>query len=239
MLTLEIFEQLKSIYGIFSDYPNYLNNLALNEANKEATHLSADNLDNKKVLSVDNLRSYLDQFNGIKKETIRATNNFEVDGYYDVELQIEESDFSFRLYPNKKNTIENIVYTDFTGQKNTTNQNSSIVLDEREEKFKDSISPYEDIENKFKYDFRNTFLVLFLSKNTTGNDSQKPIETREEMSPQMKSFVQDNLINGDFKTIAGFLSISPTSIYTNIENGEYKTEISSVKKSFSDKNGES
>ncbi len=239
MLTIENFEQLKHTYGIFSDYPAYLNNLALNEANKEATRLSVETPNTKKTLSMNDLVSYLSQFNGLKRETIRPTNNFETDGYYAVEVKIEDSDFFFKLYPNKKNTIENIIYTDSAGQKNTTNQSSSIVLDEREEKLREERSSYEDVDLKFKYDFKNTFLVLFLTKKITGDTVKKPTETQKPMTPQMKSFVQDNLINGDFKTIAGFFPIPPASIYTNIENGEYKTEISSIKKSFSNKNGES
>ena len=53
----------------------------------------------------------------------------------------------------------------------------------------------------------------------------------------MKLFVQNSLLNGDFRRIQNFISIPFSSIYTTIENGEYHTELSHIKKSFSSLRG--
>jgi hypothetical protein len=52
------------------------------------------------------------------------------------------------------------------------------------------------------------------------------------MTPQMKVFVQQNLLDGDFKFLNVFLPIPATSIFTTIEDGEYHTELSKIPKYF-------
>jgi hypothetical protein len=228
MKTIESTKALDRLLKIFKNYPEYRQNLELDSLNRTASRLSIDTDDI--VLSKENLQSYLGRFNGIKLDTLQILNNFMNDKYYRVQVVIHDYIFSFRLNP-VGNVIDELKITDTAGQL-IKSEPLSVSLDEKEKWLKDLASGEDDPVKKYQYDFKNFFEVSYLS--SAGGSQNISISTvQKEMTPQMKVFVQQNLLDGDFKLLHGFLQIPGSSIYTAIENGEYRTELSKIQKNFS------
>lgn len=85
---LSVFEKslsgLKDQYAIFADYGTYLQRISLDEATRSAQGVILE----KEYPSVEEIREYFSQFNGLDASSLSVTNDYKKDGFYQVEATI-------------------------------------------------------------------------------------------------------------------------------------------------------
>ena len=213
----------KALQDIISDYPTYRKNLLLAEGSRNATGIvfGADHL------SEETLRSYLSQFSGLNIGTLQVRNDFQKDGFYDVQVTIDERLFSFTLR-EPGNILTNLMFTDETGKVNEDFKQAVIVLSDREKIAKERLASARTAEEREQYDFRNYFRTTFFGsavKTPVENHSTDQTANHPEMSPDMQLTVQHELIEKDFHNLATFMPIAIKNIYAKIENGVYDIDL--------------
>lgn len=227
--TLESFDIFISM---LNNYPKYLNDFHLNANNKLARGIL---IDTENEMSKEKLETYLKGFNNIDITTLQLLNNFEKDEFYEIQVTILGRVFNFKLWQNN-HIIGDISYTDTFGEKHTF-PNITLSLDKKEKQMRELISLYEDPAVQYKYNFKNFFEVTFLQDNSTSivNTVQKETGTTEPLSstiPEIRLFIQKELIEKDFKNIANFLPISYKNIDASISDGSYVIKLSNIEKTF-------
>ena len=222
--TLKSFDILVSMFG---NYPKYLNDFHLNEQSKRIRGILIEKGDE---LSMEKLRAYLKNFNNIDDSSLRVANDFREDGYYDLQVKILGSDFSFRLW-EQDHIIADISYTDTFGEKHVFS-NITIALDQKKEQFDELKSSSEDPMLQYKYDFRNFFEVTFLKKDLMVSEEQTSPKDLLETSPEIRLFIQKELLEKDFKNIKDFLSIDFKNITASINDGNYIIALKNLNKTF-------
>jgi hypothetical protein len=70
---------------MLNNYPKYLNDFHLNANNKSVKGIL---LDTENEMSKEKLETYLKDFNNIDLESLQILNNFEKDGFYEIQVTI-------------------------------------------------------------------------------------------------------------------------------------------------------
>ncbi len=219
---------------MFLNYPNYKTMMSLNDVNKKATGI----LFQKKIpLYIKEPTEYLSRFNNIDLSTIRVINNFIVDNFYKIIVNIWTNIFTFNLW-REEHVISDISYTDSEGKKYTF-PDIIITLDKKEEEYKEKFN-WKEWDERYLYDFKNFFETTFIKTNYKPSASKNPSQIelfskKPPMSENIITFIQKNLIEKDFKNFENFLRIPLSNIYVAIENGEYKIDVYSINKAFQGK----
>lgn len=120
---------------MFTNYPKYLNDSHLNENNKSARGILVEK---GTVMSREILEAYLKNFNSLDISSLQVTNNFEKDRFYEIQVNIMNNTFNFKLW-EQNHVLADISYTDFSGMKHTF-PNITIPLDQKEEQFKELLN---------------------------------------------------------------------------------------------------
>ncbi|EKD30440.1 MAG: hypothetical protein ACD_78C00060G0001, partial [uncultured bacterium (gcode 4)] len=226
----------KKLRDIFLDYPEYLKSIKLNDKNKDARGIL---IVQTQEMSRENLETYLSTFNNISLSSLQIFNNFKKDGFYDVQVGIWGNMFTFKLW-SQGHTISDVSYIDTSSKKHVF-PNVTITLDQKEEQLKELSVSSSEPELRYRYDFKNFFETTFLMGNTnSSSSSQQSTSTSgdtpsKSMTPEMQIFIQNELVEKDFKNIVAFLPISFNNIYATIQNGNYAIDLSAIKKTFQGK----
>ncbi len=147
--------------------------------------------------------------------------------------------FTFKLW-SQGHTISDVSYIDTSSKKHVF-PNVTITLDQKEEQLKELSVSSSEPELRYRYDFKNFFETTFLMGNTnSSSSSQQSTSTSgdtpsKSMTPEMQIFIQNELVEKDFKNIVAFLPISFNNIYATIQNGNYAIDLSAIKKTFQGK----
>lgn len=179
------------------------------------------------------LGAYLKNFNSLDISSLQVTNNFQKDGFYEVQVNIMGSTFHFKLW-EQNHILADIAYTDSSGTKHTF-PNITIPLDEKEEQFKELGSSGDDPALRYKYDFKNFFETTFLkgdSSISTQPDMTSVTQNTPSASPEILLFIQKELLDKDFKNIRDFLPIEFKNITASINEGNYLIELNNMNKVF-------
>ncbi|MDD5377168.1 MAG: hypothetical protein PHH16_03560 [Candidatus Gracilibacteria bacterium] len=227
--TLKSFDILTSM---FSNYPGYLNDFHLNDSNRSAKGILVDK---GTEMSTEILGAYLKKFNNLDISSLRVINDFQKDGFYEIQVNILGSAFSFKLW-EQNHILADISYTDTFGKKHTF-PNITIPLDQKEEQLKELSVSSDDPALQYKYDFRNFFETTFLKGDTgalpsTGTETTAPATDLPAASPEIQLFIQKELLDKDFKNIADFLPIGFKNINASISEGNYVIELNDINKAF-------
>jgi hypothetical protein len=102
---------------------------------------------------------------------------------------------------------------------------------------KELFSSANEPELQYKYDFKNFFEVTFLkdtSTSVTKTELTEPntSETFGSTTPEIRLFIQKELLEKDFKNIEDFLSITYKNINASISEGSYIIKLSDIEKIF-------
>jgi hypothetical protein len=103
--TLESFDIFVSM---FNNYPKYLNDFHLSESSRLARGILIEKED---IMSKEIAQAYLKNFNNLDITTLQIANNFQKDGFYEVQVTILGSIFTFKLW-NQNHMIADISYID-------------------------------------------------------------------------------------------------------------------------------
>lgn len=223
--TLASFGPLESM---LTNYGAYLTNYGLNDENRKAQGILVQDT---KELDPQAVTEYFSQFSGSLVSSLKISNNYKEDGYFQVSLPIKDLVFSFRLLQTD-HTIADISYTDSLGKKFIF-PNTTINLDEKKKQLQERMTSESDPKKKDQYDFRNFFEVTFAKKaqeNTALVTTKTP--DRPPMSSELEIFIQKELLDKDFRNISSFLPILFSNIYASISDGNYIIDLSSITKDF-------
>lgn len=109
--------------------------------------------------------------------------------------------------------------------------NITISLDQKQAQLADLYAGTNDLTLQYKYDFKNFFETTFLKPDAggvTGTDTTQtnPVTSVQTNTPEIQLFIQKELLEKDFKNIAGFLPIAFKNITASIDgSGEYVIEL--------------
>ncbi len=203
--------------SMFNNYGQYLVDFNLNDSNRSARGI----LVNKgSEMSMEILQAYLKKFNNLDLQTLKVKNNFEKDGFYETEVVILGNTFHFKLW-QQSHILADISYTDAFGKVHTF-PNITISLDQKESQLKDLFTSVSDASLQYKYDFRNFFEITFSKENSSlSSVTIDPKETTQVKNtgsdtPEIRLFIQKELLDKDFKNIADFLPIGFSNINASI-----------------------
>jgi hypothetical protein len=92
----------------------------------------------------------------------------------------------------------------------------------------------EDPAIRYKNDFKNFFEITFLRADTTSpiTTTTDTTTTKSSVTPEIQLFIQNELINKDFKNIKYFLPIEFKNTHVSIDSGNYIISLSGIEKSF-------
>ncbi len=235
--TLGLFDKslsgLREQYSIFSDYPGYVQQLSLNAETREASGI----VFGKKYPTEAEIRKYFSEFNGVQTDTLKVMNDPKEDGYYEIEVMISGRKFSFELVTDEGYLIRDVVF-DAGGQQNETFRYTAVSLDDKREQYLKSLASIPPESPKYQlYVFANYFVNTYLSDPSsipTETDSQP-----EETSPATKMdartlvFVQQNLIQKDFRNVVSGFPISIANIDAKIADRTWDITLSGIRKNVS------
>lgn len=226
--TLKSFD---TIISMLSNYQKYLDDLDLNTSSKYARGIF---IEKENKMSIENVQNYLKDFNNLDIWSLQISNNFQKDGFYEIQVSILDSTFSFKLW-DKNHTIADISYTDTLWKKHTFSD-FYISLDQKEEEFKKLTDSVQEPNIKYKYDFKNFFENTFLNTSSLVMSNtlvtSPPINTRKVATPEIQLFIQHELLDKDFKNIVDFLPILFKNINAYNKDGERIIELSNIEKNF-------
>lgn len=242
----KLYEKIDKIYEIVVSYWEYTKDINLNDITRSTTWIKLNSSQEK--LSRENLTEYLSQFNGLDLNTLRILNDFSKDWYYKVMIDIKSSasifEFSFDLYPDW-HYVNNLIRKDKNAKAVEGNKNKdqfkelSISLDKKQEYMKKKAEWNVKPEDKYKTDFKNIFELIYIFGSSPSQSNIVPINNTSDneynnMSVEMKAFIQKNLIDWDFKNINETFPIWFNNIKAEVQDnyGWYKIEIFGIKKSF-------
>ena len=152
------------------------------------------------------------------------------DKQYDVRVTIARSAFSFHLYPEWPPgsdltsdtsdlifTLSDIAFVDPAGKKHTFEGVTINLHDKQEQILKMPVS--DDPKIRYRQDFKNFFRVTFIENPAIETQVTAPVAapTHPPMDSEVQIFVQDELINKDFKNIARTIPIGFSNIYATIQ----------------------
>lgn len=103
--TLASFDTLLSM---FSNYPKYLNDFHLSDKNKSARGIL---IEKGNEMSMEILQTYLRDFNNLDISSLQVNNNFQKDGFYEIQINILGNIFHFKLW-EQNHILADISYTD-------------------------------------------------------------------------------------------------------------------------------
>lgn len=96
------------LISMFTNYPKYLNDFHLNDSNRLAKGILVDS---GNEMNKEALETYFQSFNNLSPDSLRITNNFEKDGFYEIEVIILGSVFHFKFW-QQNHVIADITYVD-------------------------------------------------------------------------------------------------------------------------------
>lgn len=226
--TLRSFDTLISM---FSNYPKYLNDFHLNESNKSTRGIL---IEKGNAMSREILQTYLKDFNNLDVSSLQVKNNFQKDGFYEIQVNILGNIFYFKLW-EQNHILADISYTDTFWKKHTF-PNITIPLDEKKEQLKELFSSSTDPVFQYKYDFKNFFEITFLKGDTLVTKTVDPEVTTSAATPEIQLFIQKELLDKDFKNIESFLPIKFKNIDASISEWVYVIKLSDINKAFMGEN---
>lgn len=103
-------------------------------------------------------------------------------------------------------------------------QKFSISLDEKQKAAEEAA----DRGVQFSDFFQNTFLAPITPPKPSNTDIPNPQEGGNEMTQEMKIFVDRELIQKDFKNVASIFPATLSNIYAEVKDGEYDITINRV-----------
>lgn len=226
--TLKSFDTLISM---FSNYPKYLNDFHLNESNKSTRGILVEK---GNEMSREILQTYLKDFNNLDISSLQVKNNFQKDGFYEIQVNILGNIFYFKLW-EQNHILADISYTDTFWKKHTF-PNITIPLDQKKEQLQELRNSSEDPLLRYKYDFKNFFEITFLKGDIIVTKTIDPEVTTSAATPEIQLFIQKELLDKDFKNIENFLPIKFKNIDASISEWVYVIKLSDINKAFMGEN---
>lgn len=225
-----------TIISMFSNYPKYLNDFHLNDTSKTAKGIL---IEKENEMSKEILETYLKGFNNLDISSLQIRNNFQKDGFYEIQVSLLGNVFHFSLW-EQNHILSDISYTDAFGKEHTF-PNITIPLDQKEEQLKELFGSSDDPALQYKYDFKNFFETTFLKGDSAMPESTEPEPVNSSKStssatPEIQLFIQKELLDKDFKNIETFLAIRFKNIDASIGSGSYIIELHSIGKTFAGNN---
>lgn len=230
-LLITTLNSLNILVSMFDNYSKYLSDFHLDANNRSARGILIEKEDR---MGIDIVQKYLQNFNNLDISTLQVGNNFQKDGFYEVQVMILGNVFAFKLW-DQNHMIADISYTDTLWNKKTF-PDMTILLDQKEQQFKDLGTATEDLNLKYKYDFKNFFENTFLRGNSVAvinvPSTSDPVSTTSSTTPEMQLFIQQELLDKDFKNIVDFLPIHFSNVYAYVQDGARIVELSKINKGF-------
>jgi len=93
---------------MFDNYPKYLSDFHLNANDRSARGILIEKEDR---MGIDIVQKYLQNFNSLDISTLQVVNNFQKDGFYEVQVVILGNAFTFKLL-DQNHIIADISYVD-------------------------------------------------------------------------------------------------------------------------------
>lgn len=211
----------KHFYDALSNYPEYLIKYNKVSSNLLDTRTILENT-TAIELSKENLISYLSNFDWIDLSNVW----FEIinETYYKVsDLNINWDFFSFNLYPQEFNRIDNIIRN---WKKLTLSYELDSIKYDLDKKYKEA-SP----EEKDKYDFRKIFINIFFNNNKNQKENfvldENPTETEDKV---ISIFKRDKLLwnRWEFSLIKNYLELKYNNIKVTLTNWIYNIKLENI-----------
>lgn len=225
-----------TIISMFSNYPKYLNDFHLNDTSKIAKGIL---IEKENEMSREILETYLKGFNSLDISSLQLMNNFQKDGFYEIQVPLLGNVFHFSLW-EQNHILSDISYVDAFGKQHNF-PNITIPLDQKEEQLKELFGSSDDPALQYKYDFKNFFETTFLKGDSTMIASTEPESTSvpvgaSSATPEIQLFIQKELLDKDFKNIETFLAIRFKNIDVSIGSGSYIIDLLGIEKTFAGNN---
>jgi len=226
----QAFKKMGELSTIFSDYKSYQRQLALDPESRSITELSA--ADDQQLTS-DYPQQFLSQFNNVTASSVRILNNYRKDGYFRISAEIFGNTFTFGLRPDG-NRIFEVVLIRADGTRDEQFKELSFSADQKKATLEELYQGAASDDLRYWYDYKNMFETVFLVDDATLKQTLRPAsETQtptnaQKMTPEMQVFVQQNLIEGDFKRISSLFPIGFKNVYAEISSGKYQITLSNI-----------
>jgi hypothetical protein len=223
-LSENAFEKLRQLQSIVSDYQNYLVKASLKEGGEGTLSAKV-----KEMHTPETVKTYFSQFQGLDMNSFTLVNDPKEDGFYRIAVNINERRFRFAYLP-ETTVIREIVFVDLDNTFNQVFRSQTINLEQKKKAWglsNRSMAWKGDPKRfDFAYFFENTFFPQAAEEVVSATPE---FETREEMSPEMKRFVNFELIKKDFTYIEDVLPLGISNIHAKVENGAYVIKIYDAK----------
>lgn len=228
------YDSLGLIISILTDYDKYFEKLKLD---KDALNAKWIVLLESFTLSLQDVSQYLSKFNWVDIWTLKILNQNTMnnDRYYDVQVNISGSDFSFKLKP-EWHIITDLSISDWSSTWiNNSFKAQVIYLDDKEKYYNDLFASEKDFTKQQYYDFANFFYNVFINPQDKIDDNTSTTDMPEKTneSKEISIFKQDQLIDKDFTYISRFIDTPFKSIQVSIVSWQYDIKLNNLSKTFS------
>lgn len=189
------------------------------------------------------MKEYLSKFNGVDPSSVKIENDAKTDGYYSVKASISGRDFSFELLPDEDYLVRNLVFSN-GGETVETFRYTTVRLEEKREEYQKLLAALTQDNPRYQiYVFANYFVNTYLSERAASSSFDRPSDTGDdagqstEMDPATLVFVQQNLIQKDFKNVVSSFPISIANIEAKISDKTWDINLSGIRKTVNGQGG--
>ncbi len=223
---------LKEQLSIFTDYPAYLQKISLDDASRRASGILFD----AEYPNEEEVREYFSFFNGVEASFLRLKNDIKETGFYEVEVPIAGRNFRFELLPQEGYLIRNLTFFN-GGELVETFRYTTVQLEEKKTEYAKLLSNMTPDNPRYQvYVFSNYFVNTYLSDRSAFAFSESTSlsddgDLRPAMDPATLVFVEQNLIQKDFKNVVKGFPISIANIDAKISDKTWDINLSGIRKS--------
>ncbi|MDQ1343850.1 MAG: hypothetical protein QG650_570 [Patescibacteria group bacterium] len=228
---------LRTQLSIFVDYGAYKQQLSLDEASRQASGIILE----KELPDEEEIREYFSVFNGVEAPSLLVKNDYAKDGYYDIDVTINSRNFHFRFFWDN-HVIENLTFEN-GGEKVDTFVHASVSLDEKKELYQKQVGMIKPEDPRYSfYVFENYFTNAYLSDRASfvalsqpDSEADTPTASSQTMDTETLIFVEQNLIQKDFRNIVDTFPINIANIDAKITDRTWNINLSGIRKNISGK----
>lgn len=223
---------LREQLSMFTDYGAYLQKISLDEASRRASGILFD----AQYPDEGEIREYFAFFNGVDASSLQLKNDIKETGYYDVEVMIAGRKFQFELLPQEGYLIRNLAFMN-GGQLVETFRYTTVQLDEKRSEYEKLLTNLTPDNPRYQiYVFSNYFINTYLSDRSDFAFSEyspdsSETDSKPSMDPTTLVFVEQNLIQKDFKNVVKGFPISIANIDAKISDKTWDINLSGIRKS--------
>lgn len=219
-LSESAFVAIRQMYAIVTDYQVYLVKSSVKEGGTSTLEARE-----REMHTPETVKKYFSQFKGMDTDSFTIVNDPKEEGFYRISAIVDGRKFRFAFLP-ESTVMREIIFIDIDNTLNQIFRSQTINLDQKKKTWvmssRNAGGSGDAKRFDFAYFFQNTF---YPSEQNTPDQGSTDTKPREEMSPEMKRFVNSELLKKDFTYVEEVLPLGISNVYAKIEDGSYVINI--------------